>query len=258
MKIDEFLKNPMGKGAVIPGREQLLMVLDYRLKLLKEKQNITMKIYKSETDVYYHVMIPSENEDRDVTYDVIIKFKQTEKNEKFDQSYRQYQIEFFSNCPSFTYGYAYVANLNGYLIKELADKYEEVVLSRPPVSKNPGLIFSYEKSIYFACKYIMEDKQVLLKSYVNTYGEKLTKNTFNEIKHMNLIEEEYKRADKVMREKRRAEKLKLDKKTKKLRDDYLSSREANKQPSTGGVNTIKKTKAKKSGANKITPIRKKR
>lgn len=257
MKIDEFLKNPMGKGAVIPGKDQLLMVLDYRLKLLKEKQNISMKIYTTEKDVYYHVMIPSENVDRDVTYDVIIKFKQTEKNEKFDQSYRQYQIEFFSNCPSFTYGYAYVANLNGYLIKELSDKYEEVVLTRPPVSKNPGLIFSYEKSIYFACKYIMEDKQVLQKSYVKTYGEKLTKNILKEIKHMNIIEEEYKRADKVMREKRKAEKLKLDKKTKKLKDDYLEKRQ-NKNPSSGGVNTIKKTKAKKTGANKITPIRKKK
>lgn len=258
MKIDEFMKNPMGKGAVIPGKDQLLMVLDYRLKLLKEKKGIQIKIYEGEKDVYYHVFIPSENEYRDVTYDVIIKFKQTEKNEKFDQSYRQYQIEFFSNCPSFTYGYAYVANLNGYLIKELANKYESVVLERPPVSKNPGLIFTYEKSIYFACKYIMENKHMLLKSYVKTYSEKLTKNTFKEIKHMNLIEEEYKRADKIAREKKREAKLRLDKKTKKLRDEYLEKRENNKQPSSGGVNTVKKTKAKKPVNNKITPIKKKR
>ena len=143
----------------IDDREDLIN----RLIEYQKYKEITMNIYTTETDAYYHLIIPSENKERDCSYDIIIKFKQTEKNDKFDQSYRQYQIEFFSNCPSFTYGYAYVANINGYLIKELADRYEPAVLKYPPVSKNPGLTFGYEKSIYFACKYIMADKKVLLK-----------------------------------------------------------------------------------------------
>ena len=162
MKIDEFLKNPLGKGAIIPGREDLLRGLDYRLQVMQKHKTIEMNIYTLKKDVYYHLIIPTENKDRENSYDIVIKFKRTEKSDDADQTYRQYQIEFFSNCPSFTYGYAYVANINGYLIKEFANKYEPQVLKYPPVSKNPGLTFGYEKSIYFACKYIMEDKRVNL------------------------------------------------------------------------------------------------
>lgn len=254
MKIDEFIKSPVGKGAIIPGKEQILMNLDYRFDLLKKNKGIILNIYTTEKDVYYHFIIPSENKDRDNSYDVIIKFKETDKSDTYDQSYRQYQIEFFSNCPSFTYGYAYVANLNGYLIKELSNRYEEAVLKYPPVSRNPGLTFGYEKSIYFACKYLIDDKQLMLKSYVKSYGQKLTPQILKSIRHMNIIEEEYKRADKVMRETKKRNKLKLDKKTIKRRDDYVEKVTNPKQ----GVKTIQKTKAKKSGPGKIKPIKKKK
>ena len=123
MKIDEFLKNPQGKGAIIPGREQLLMNLDYRLEVMEKYKTIELNIYTNENNVYYHLIIPSENKERENNYDVILKFKQTDDKDKYDMSYRQYELEFFSNCPSFTYGYAYVANINGYLIKELADNF---------------------------------------------------------------------------------------------------------------------------------------
>ena len=255
MKIDEFLKNPQGKGAIIPGKEQILMNLDYRMQVLEKYKDITMKIYKDTKDVYYHLIIPSENKDREMDYDIIIKFKQTDDKDKYDQSYRQYEIEFFSNCPSFTYGYAYVANLNGCFIKELADKYEEPILKYPPVSKNPGLTLGYEKSIYFACKYIMRDKKVLLKSYVDSYAEKFTPELFKHIRHMNIIEELYRRADKSMREQKRRDKIKLDKKTEKRKAEVISNYEKKKQQ---GVNTVKKTTAKKPGPNKIQPIKKKK
>ena len=254
MKIDEFLRNPVGKGAIIPGRDMLLTNLDYRMQLLEKHKKIEMNIYTNKDDVYYHLIIPTENKDRDNSYDVIIKFKATEKNDKFDATYRQYQIEFFSNCPSFTYGYAYVANINGYLIKELADKYEPQVLKYPPVSKNPGLTFGYEKSIYFACKYIMNDKRVLLKSYVKSYGQQLTPEVIKSIRHMNLIEEEYKRADKVYREEKRRNKVKVDKKTRERRDKILNGEPDKKS----GVNVVKKTKAKAPTTKKVQPIKKKR
>lgn len=255
MKIDEFLKNPVGKGAIIPGRDNILMNLDYRLEVLQKYKEITMNIYTTETDAYYHLIIPSENKERDCSYDIIIKFKQTENSDKFDQSYRQYQIEFFSNCPSFTYGYAYVANLNGYLINELADKYEPAVLKYPPVSKNPGLTFGYEKSIYFACKYIMADKKVLLKSYVKSNSQKLTPAILKSIRHMSVIAEEYVRADKVRRAEKRANKVKVDNKTKKRKSEVLSQyKDGVKQ----NVTTVKKTKPTKASNKKIQPIKKKK
>ena len=253
MKIDEFIKNAGNKGAFIPGKDILLTNLDYRMQLLEKNKSITMSIYTEGDNVYYHVIIPTENKERGNSYDVVIKFKPNDKMSKFDGSYRQYDIEFFSNCPSFTYGYAYVANLNGYLIKELADKYEAAVLKYPPVSRNPGLTFGYEKSIYFACKYIMKDKQVLSKSYVDSYGQKLTPAILKSIRHMNLIEEEYRRADKVRREEAKKNRVNLTKKERKMKDDFVKGTVEKKS----GVNTIKKTKAKKPTVNKIQPKKKK-
>jgi hypothetical protein len=257
MKIDEFLKNPMGKGAIIPGKDTMLTSLDYRLKVLQDHKDIDMQIYTRGKDVYYHFIMPTENKDRDNTYDVIIKFKETDKSDAYDQTYRQYQIEFFSNCPSFTYGYAYVANLNGYFIKEFANKYEPQILKYPPVSKNPGLIFSYEKSIYFACKCLMANKRVLLKSHVESYGKKLTPEVIKSIRHMNVIEEEYKKADKIMREYKKKNKLEFDKKTKRKKEELISQYDANGKKKEN-VSTVKKIKAKASNINKIKPMKKKK
>lgn len=254
MKIDDYIRNPVGKGAIIPGKEQILMALDYRLQVIQKYNEIVMKIYKNGEDVFYHVLIPSENKDREMNYDVIIKFKKTDKSDKFDQSYRQHEIEFFSNCPSFTYGYAYVAHINGNLVKEFIDKYDPKVLKYPPVSKNPGLVFGYEKSIYFACKCILADKRVLLKSYVDSYAMPLTPEIIKSIRHMNRIEEEYARATKVMNEENRKHRVKVSKKAQETKDKIVYGEE-HVGSSKPNVKVIKKTKASKNEVNKITKIK---
>lgn len=251
MKIKEFLNNPVGKGAIVPGKDIILTNLDYRLEVLLRYKKININVYTQEENVYYHLEIPTESRERENTYDIIIKFKPTSQANILDKSYKQYDIEFFSNCPSFTYTYAYVAKLNGYLIPEFENKYEEIVLKYPPVSRNPGLTFGYEKSIYFACKYLLEDKQRLLKSYAKTHGKPLTKNTMKEIKHMNVVEEE------IRREKSKKKENKyLDKKTKKVAEKAI--REYNKKQSKSNVNTIKKTSSTKNKVNKIQPMKKKK
>lgn len=254
MKLHDYIKNPAGKGAIIPGRDMIITNWDYRLQVLQKEKDIELNIYTTKNDAYYHLIIPTENKERDNTYDVVIKFKQTKDTEKTDTSYRQYEVEFFSNCPSFTYGYAYVANLNGYLIKDLVNKYEEPILKYPPVSKNPGMIFGYEKSIYFSCKYLLDNSSYLMKAYAKSNGKSLTKEFYKLIRHMNVIEEEYAKADKVMREKRRKDKLKVDKKTKKRKDEYITKVTTDNQ----GVRNVKKIKAKKPNGSVIKPIKKKR
>lgn len=251
LKIKEFLNNPLGKGATIPGRNIILTNLDYRLQILQKNKKIDLNIYTQDDMVYYHCKIPTESVDRNNYYDVIIKFKPTSEAHLIDKSYKQYDVEFFSNCPSFTYTYAYVAKLNGYLIPEFENKYEEITLKFPPVSRNPGLTFGYEKSIYFACKFLLEDKQRLLKSYVKTYGKPLTQNIFKEIKTTLLVEEEIKRE----KSKKKENKF-IDKKTKKTAEKAIQN--FNKQQSKSNVNTIKKTTPIKNKNNKIKPIKKKK
>lgn len=256
MKIDDYIKHPAGKGAIIPGKDIIITNWDYRFELLQKNKEdeLTCSIYTNGTNVYYHFIIPTENKDRKNTYDIILKFKQTKDSDKSDTSYRQYEIEFFSNCPSFTYGYAYVANLNGYLIKEFADKYDEKVLKYPPVSKNPGLIFGYEKSIYFACKYLLDKKVMLMKSYVEANSKPMTKEFVKSIRHMNVIEEEYAKAEKIRRVEQRKNRLKQDEKSIKKKEEYVKKVTTDNQ----NVKNVKKIKPKKSNINPVKPIKKKR
>ena len=118
MKLHEYLKNPTGKGAIIPGKDLILTNYDYRFQVLNKKKLIELNIYTNDDVVYYHMLIPTENNNRENAYDVVIKFKPVDQSSLLDKSYRQYDVEFFSNCPSFTYTYAYVAKSNGYLIPE--------------------------------------------------------------------------------------------------------------------------------------------
>lgn len=245
------MKNPAGKGAVIPGKDMFIQNFDYRYQVLSKEKEFEMNIYTQGENVFYHILVPSEGEYRENKYDVIIKFKPEGLGSKLDKSYKQYNIEFFSNSPAFAYTYAYVAKLNELLINELYGKYDEKILNYPPTSRNPGLLFNYEKSIYFACKFILSDNQYLLKSYVKSHGTKLTKKIIKEIKTLSQVEEEYQRESK-MKDERKSEELKKNVE----REDPVKS--IGKKETKSNVNKVKKITPNKKKANNITPIKKKK
>ncbi len=257
MILEDFLKHPAGKGAIIPGKDDLLTRLNIRFDFMLDKKGVNVNIYTHKDDVYYHFLIPTETLERNNVYDVVIKFTPGDKSNLLDKTYKQYNIEFFSNCPSFVYTYAYVANLNGYFIKELADKYEQETLKYPPTSRNPGNIFGYEKSIYFACRYLSnKNTQLLYKSYVEKVGKPLTNDIFNDIKTANKVLEEIEREKKVQKEeKKKAAIEKLNKKQKKMLNDRLERATGNTK---SNVNIVQKTKTTNKKIDKIKPIKKKR
>ena len=245
------MKNPAGKGAVIPGKDMFIQNFDYRFQVLSKDKDFELNIYTQGQDVFYHILVPSESPYRENKYDVIIKFKPSGLGNKIDGSYKQYDIEFFSNSPAFAYTYAYVAKLNGLLIMDLADKYDEKILTYPPTSRNPGLLFNYEKSIYFACQFLLSDSQFLLKSYVKSHSKKLTKKILKEIKTLSKVEEEYKKENK-MKEERELREL------KKNMEKKEPVKSIGKKETKTSVNKVKKITPNKKKANNITPIKKKK
>lgn len=251
MNIREYMKNPAGKGAVIPGKEALLEIFNRRYITMNKTKPITFDIYTDKEIVYYHIKLTTEADNRDNTYDVVLKFSPTSQADVNDKSIRNYELRFFSNCPSFTYTYAYVAKINDILVEELSDKYEDTVLKNPPVSRNPGLIFNYEKSTYYACKFLTESSEYLNKSYIKSHSSKMTKNILKEIRTDSVIEEE------IMRSKRKAKEDKRKKKDEEI-NQALNNRNKKQNPvKKSGVNYIKPKKPinKKNGGNKKQPIK---
>lgn len=179
MNIKDYMNNPGGKGSVTPGKQLLLNDLDRRYALLERDKPIELKIYRDKYSYIFHLIITTEANEKENTYDVVLKFDPSTKSDRFDGSIKNYNMKMFSNCPSFTYTYAYVAHINGLLVDGLRDKYDKETLKNPPIQRNPRLVLNYEKSIYYACKYIME-KGYLNKASIDAQSLRFNKTIFVE------------------------------------------------------------------------------
>jgi len=241
MNIDEFLKNPVGKGAVIPGKNSLLKDLDNRYTQLINRHEFEINIYKKKDKFFFHFIIMTEDPDRENTYDVIIGFYPTKTTQKLDTTVKRYDIKLFSNSPSFIYTYAYVAKENKMLIVDFYNKFDVNVLKKPPVSRNPGRIMGYEKSIYYACKYLIEHSELMNKNYLKRHSDSNYKKLIREIRKDSVILQEIKTA-KAVKQAKKNETKKQDK-IEKSKMNHIGK--SNKTKS--GVNYIKKTKANNRG-----------
>jgi hypothetical protein len=199
--IKDFLNNPMGKGSAILNAKLIKENLDKRYnRLLKKYKKFDYTIYRSKNDYYFHFIIPSETE-RDNTYDVIIQFTEMKENFKYDNFLNRYYLKFFSNCPSFTYTYAYAIYSNNLLIDFLKDKYGSSVIKNKPVVRNPNETLGFEKSTYYACKYIVEHMGLTNKSYINGISIPFNENVLiKKIRNIKQIDSEIKKENVKVKE----------------------------------------------------------
>ena len=209
MNIREFLENPVGKGdASIPNKSLIIGALDMKYDKLtdgsKGKQKaIKMNIFRNpSSDTYYFwLVIPTETE-RDNTYDVVYKFLDKEKMHRKDLSINKYDIQIFSNTPSFAYTYSYVYNKEGLLIKELADKLGRRFLTDSPDVRNKNENIMYDKYIYFGARYILDSKKmnrVVLETIAKPYDEKYL---HSHIRSLEKIMDDYRKAENKLKKKK--------------------------------------------------------
>ena len=152
--LSEFLLNPFGTG------NNLNKDITYNSKYTAfvTKNRIRLKaVCEIEGSYYFHITIPSESlKEQNLNYDVVIRFFSDDPKIRNQNSLSAYHIQFYSNSPSFIYKYAYVYNKEGYLIKALYNKLDADYLDVPPSKTNSDLKIYYDKSIYFACRYLNE------------------------------------------------------------------------------------------------------
>ena len=252
MNIKEFLKNPVGKGAVIPGKNTLLADL-------LERKEFEINIYRKKDCFFFHFLIMTEDPERENDYDVVIGFYPT-KTQKLDTVITRYDIKIFSNSPSFIYTYAFVAKQNKLLIVDFYNKFNVNVLKKPPVSRNPGKIMGYEKSIYYACKYLVEHENLLNKSYVKNHSDSNYKKLIKEVRKDSVILQEIKTA-KAVKQAKKYETKKQDKiekskinhigKSKKTQSSVNYINKTNNRNKGGKITHVGKSKKTKSSVNVI-------
>lgn len=173
--LEQFLFNPFGMhNSNIPKAREFDILYE------KERSSIKLVGYTVVEDSYFfHVKIPSKSQKNDKVYhDVVIRFF-TDNPESLNSNHiRDYYIQFFSNSPGFIYKYAVLYKKYDYLIKFLYDKLDPEYFDKLPKNMESESDLSFDKSIYFACKYLSEKKFRVLNKVGISIGRKIEPNAF--------------------------------------------------------------------------------
>lgn len=149
--IGEFMRSPLNNSNSNSKQSDY----DKKYELFKNTNKLKVGGFTSIGDTYFiHMIIPSDsNPDRN--YDVIIKFSPPDGYER-TTSLRYYYIQFFSNSPGFIYKYAVLYKEHGLLIEELYNKMDPEYMNTLPSKTNSSMDLSYDKSIYFVCRFLSD------------------------------------------------------------------------------------------------------
>ena len=150
--VEGFLRAPFGSS------EPKSNEFEQKYQKLKTEKKIHIEAFtKIEDNYLLHFKVGSESNPNQF-YDVIFLFFTDDNAVKKEISFQNYYVKFFSNSPSFIYQYAVLYKENGALIDMLYDKLDPNFIDQAPTKSNPGMKLSYDKSIYSACRFMLDNK----------------------------------------------------------------------------------------------------
>lgn len=154
MKFDEYIQNPMGKkNAVYSARGMYRKMYTEKWDAIKLRENglIVYTLYVDKNDYYVHFKIPSEVVPK-FYYDTIIRFipPKDQGSIRLERTLSNYDVQFYSNDPSFVFTFAHAFRKHGMLINDLDTKMSKIAIKEKAAERNPEDQVGYVKSIYFA------------------------------------------------------------------------------------------------------------
>lgn len=217
---------------------------------LRENGNIKYITMKSKSDYYVYIKIPSEVVPK-FYYDIVVRFypPKDRKAVEMERTVENYNVQFYSNDPSFVFTFAHAFKRNGLIFEDMNPRMSKLALKQNADVKNPTNQIGYVKSLYFA------------------YLEIKSKGLFQKISYMasipydkNYLLSVIEDAD-IKIDKRREEGENLGKKKKRKSANDNKNKEENKTPTSphaiipkskiSGKSKIS-AKSKISGKSKIT------
>ena len=155
--LKDFIEAPFG----VPNMSKNLK---YEDRYQSYKRNNKIKIESSiefEKNFFIHLKVPSESQEK-MFYDVVIQFFTTDDKIERQLTVENYYVQFFSNSPGFVYKYATLYKLQGYLIESPYGKFDSGTLEILPDKSNSSYELYYDSSIYYACRYLLDNKLTTL------------------------------------------------------------------------------------------------
>ena len=155
--LEQFVKNPFEMGY-----QPSLQEYAKKYEDLNKRQMIKFGGALILDDLYFlRIRVASESA-KGVWYDVVLQFFIDDELKSRNIALNNYYVKFFSNSPGFVYKYAYLYHQNDMLVEVLADKYPKEVLTKEPNKTNAERKMGYDKSIYYACRYVLDRPLSLL------------------------------------------------------------------------------------------------
>lgn len=160
LTIKQLLQNPTGKySSYMARRDKTIEDLDNRyFQLLNKAKTFKFKVYKIKQNYLFHFYIPSEEFVNSLFYNVCILFEAHKELTGTEKTINNHHLKLFSNSPNFMFTYTYALNQNKMIIPFLLNKCAKRALTETPTLRNPIEVYGFEKSIYFACRYIMDNQ----------------------------------------------------------------------------------------------------
>lgn len=160
--LSNFLSHPFNPSGMFDNPDLAKTRQDFDRKYEKAKDGIFfVSSTEFEGSYFHHIKIPSESK-QGVSYDVVIQFFTPDDSVKEQGTLNQYLLQFFSNSPSFVFQYAASYYKEGYLIDAFQRKLDSRVTDSSYTSSKPQKDLLWDKSLYFACKYIQENSLSLM------------------------------------------------------------------------------------------------
>lgn len=205
MTYEEYITNPMGgKNAVFAARDMYKKMYTEKWDKLIVRENGVIKIIpmKSKTDYYVYIKIPSEVVPK-FYYDVVVRFyPPKDKTVSIQQNLKNYDVQFFSNDPSFVFTFAHAFKKHGMFLDDLALRMSKEALKFPAKERNPSDSIGYVKSLYFAYL-VLKEKGYFSKAAYNTVAPYDKKGLLASIEDADeKINERQKKAAKLQKQER--------------------------------------------------------
>ena len=165
--------------------------LRYESRYREFRKNNRIRLVASleyQENYFLHLKVPSESQKGEVYYDVVVQFFTTDEKIKKELNVENYFVQFFSNSPGFTYKYASLYKLQGYLIESLTDKFAEGALDILPDKANKDYELYYDSSIYYASRYLLDTKGISMgKLSIHILGKKSIEKFFEDIQDIESV-----------------------------------------------------------------------
>lgn len=217
MTIQEYIKNPMGKGDAALGnsRSLLLAQLKEKYEKLVVRKTIRTTVYydKPRNRYLYHLIIPTETE-RDNDYDVIFELSDGDHAHDKEKNLRNFSIRMIANSPSFAYTFAYVYKQAGLLFEPLYKRLGKEFVKIPPDVRNRYRIVGYEKYLFFGASYLLET-DLLTEAYVKKHANPYHMGSLNSFRTLETIMKEYGIAEAKLQKKKKKDNVRTQQERKK-------------------------------------------